>query len=102
MRRTHPFRGGIVSEDVFLFFTCTSHLHLPRLAKSAPLVAGGSNPNGLEPDADTKAKLHTGSTIGCSSMLLPGSIKNKPKIQGHGILCKHRAPFIEFIIYLHT
>jgi phage tail-like protein len=36
VRRTRPIRGGIVSEDVFHFFTCTCNLHLSPLAKRAP------------------------------------------------------------------
>jgi hypothetical protein len=32
VRRTHPIRGGIVSEDFFHFFTCTCNLHLSPLA----------------------------------------------------------------------
>jgi hypothetical protein len=36
VRRTHPIRGGIVSEYVFHFFTCTCNLHLSPLAESAP------------------------------------------------------------------
>jgi amino acid adenylation domain-containing protein len=41
VRRTHPIRGGSISEDVFHFFTCTCNLHLSLLAERAPLVAEG-------------------------------------------------------------